>query len=112
MARRVLKKERRRERGGGALKGILDGLDLEEEFGGLAFEGADAEMAFQEIVGVFEDCLDRIGIGGGVGQFDLVADFEPSHVDERQADGAFELAWGVKDETSIGGGEDLQDGFA
>ncbi len=86
-------------------------MELQEEFGGLAFNGGQAKMAIEHVLGIFEDGFEGIGVGGG-SDLDLIAEFEPSEMDEGESDGAFELARGVEDEAAIGGGEDSGHGIA
>jgi hypothetical protein len=98
--------------GRGTLQGVLDDLELHEEFGRLALDGGQAEMAVEHVLGVFEDGIERIGGGGGDGELDLAADFEPKEMDVGETDGAFELAGGFEDEATIGGRDDAEDGVA
>jgi hypothetical protein len=69
-------------------------------------------MAADEPVGVGKGGGQRVGVGDGEGHADVVADFEPDEVDERQAERAFELIGGVEDELAIGGREDARDRIA
>jgi hypothetical protein len=99
-------------KGRGALQGGLDDLELHEELGGLAFYCREAKVAVKHILGILENGVERIGVGGGDREVNLVAEFEPREMDESQADGAFEFAGGVEDEAAIGGREDSWDGVA
>ncbi len=69
-------------------------------------------MTFEHSLGIAQKGIERIGVGRGDGHLNLPAEFEPSQMDEGQADGAFEFAGRVEDETPIGGREQAWDGLA
>ena len=97
---------------GRGVEGVGDEAEFHEQFGGLAFGGDEIQMAGDHGVGVVEGGGQREGVGGGERHADVVADFEPDQMDEREPERAFEFAGGVEDEFLIGGGEDAGDRVA
>ena len=73
---------------GRPLQGVLDNLELHQQFGRLALDGGQPKMAIEHVLGAFEDGVERIGIGGGHRQLNLAAEFEPGEMHQRQPDTA------------------------
>jgi len=91
---------------------MIDDAEFHQQLGRRTLDACQAKMPFERAVEIAEHGVERLGIGRQEGHLDLIADFEPGKMHERQADGAFEFARRFEHEAAIGGRDDAFDGVA
>jgi hypothetical protein len=98
--------------GCGTIEHFAHDPQFDEQFGGLALRGDQVQVAVDHVVGVLQDGGQGGGIGGGDGQLDLAAEFQPHEMDQGEAHRAFQFAGRFEDETTISGRQDARDRLA